>query len=209
MINKVRISSIHSLAMKPDRLIALIREAFADVEYPGDFALRGSNLGTEPCEVEEAFRGRCRWQDVPVRLLDEAPDGLSSALSFFSHDAFRFYMPAYLIADVNGALQRVDPTFHLCGDFEDKMISRKSNTWSFDRCNGFTPAQCWAIVCYLHYIQKRRRGMYRNAGMIRQSLKNYWLARADHPDPKPPSKPKRKKKPSRGRWEKDPEDLIK
>ena len=35
----------------------------------------------------------------PSTLIDRAPDGFGSALSFFSDEAFRFYLPAYLIAD--------------------------------------------------------------------------------------------------------------
>jgi len=37
-------------------------------------------------------------------FLDRSPGGLASALSMFSHEAFRFYLPAYLIADIDGKL---------------------------------------------------------------------------------------------------------
>lgn len=204
--------------MKPEKLIALIREAFADAAYPGDWNLRGSNLGTEPYDVEDAFRGRTRWQDVPVRLLDEAPNGLSSALCFFSHNAFRFYLPAYLIADVNAALRRVAVVFHLTHGLDDKMWRRRDNqsatscgSW-FDyaskRFSGFNPAQCRVIVNYLHFVAKRKESTSLDQRMIKESLKNYWLQRYERPDPEPASGTRRRKKRSRGRWEKDPEDYI-
>ncbi len=39
-------------------LKALIREAFADVEYPGDWCLRDSDEGEEPALVEREFTGK-------------------------------------------------------------------------------------------------------------------------------------------------------
>lgn len=44
-------------------------------------------------------------------------DAHYSALSFFSEAAFRFFFPAYLIADLRGELRTADPLFHLTGGF--------------------------------------------------------------------------------------------
>lgn len=90
--------SIDSLALR-------ISNAFHAVRYPGDGNLAGSSYGEEPAALEREFRGRTDWRELEARFLDQAPDGWGSALSFFSARAFRFYLPAYLLADLHGELE--------------------------------------------------------------------------------------------------------
>src|SRR6266436_2057798 len=90
----------------------VIREAFARVQYPGDWCLRGSNEGEEPFLLEEEFRGKTDWHALDGGFLDQAPAGFGTALCFFSDEAFHFYLPAYLIADMDGQLQKVDPAYY-------------------------------------------------------------------------------------------------
>ena len=80
----------------PQALKSQIREAFADVQYPGDWCLRGSDEGDEPYRVEAQFKGKTDWRKLDAHSLNTVPDGLASPLSFFSLEAFRFYLPAYL-----------------------------------------------------------------------------------------------------------------
>jgi hypothetical protein len=90
-----------------------IRSAFAQVEYPGDWCLKNSSEGTEPLLLEQEFKGKTQWETIAPEFLDRAPGGYASALSFFSDEAFHFYLPAYLIADLDGNLQFTNPVFHL------------------------------------------------------------------------------------------------
>ena len=48
--------------MDPDRVKALIIEAFATVERPGNWALVGSTEGDEPQRLEEEFRDKEDWR---------------------------------------------------------------------------------------------------------------------------------------------------
>lgn len=96
-----------------------IRQAFATIEYPGDHQLRGSDEGDEPFLVERAFKGKTDWRSLDFEFVDQAPEGLASALSFFSDETFHFYLPAYLIADIDGRLRRSDPVFHLTHGLRD------------------------------------------------------------------------------------------
>src|ERR1700733_15402360 len=93
---------------------AKIRRAFAGVEYPGDSCLRSNDPGEDPYMVEECFRGKTHWQKLDAGFIDHAPYGLGCALSFMSDEAFRFYLPAYLMADLDGKLEQVDPASNLC-----------------------------------------------------------------------------------------------
>lgn len=168
-----------------------IRTAFASVEYPGDTNLRNSNEGDEPFLLEAEFKGKDDWNTLTAEFIDLAPDGFASALSFFSADAFRFYLPAYLIADVDGKLQHADLSFHLTHGLtnasKDVCVNPKRYgelTW-FDyvseRFAGFTMLEAKVIVTYLEFkLEAALTELEREP--INQALKNYWEVRA-HPSP--------------------------
>lgn len=163
-----------------------ITAAFADVPFPGDGCLRGSNEGDEPYRLELEFKGKCDWQSLDPAFIDQAPDGYGSALSFFSDRAFRFYLPAYLIADIDGRLRHHDPVFHLTHGFTDRGERAPVNplrygqrTWFEAQCgkfSSFNNSQVAAIVAYLRL--KREMEPVGQEG-IDQALNNYWLRRAD------------------------------
>jgi hypothetical protein len=152
------------------------------VEYPGDWCLRGSNEGTEPFETEEAFAGKSDWRTLDAAFLDQDRE----ALSFFSDEAFRFYLPAYLLADLDGCLRDVDVVFHLCHGLQDDARRTWINprrygerTWFESACHKFATfdgPQLAAIIAYLRLKRERDEGW--NKGVIDQALQNYWLPRA-------------------------------
>jgi len=100
------------------QVIDLIREAFRGTSHPGDAFLVGSREGCEPSEVIAPFMGMTDWFQVVPEILDSN----SEALSFFSEGGFRFFLPAYLIADLEGRLQAADPLFHLTNGFFDSVV---------------------------------------------------------------------------------------
>jgi hypothetical protein len=106
-------------------LIDKIEQAFADVRYPGDKDLTDSTYGEEPAALVEDFTGKTIWQDIDVAFLNQAPSGWGSALAFFSARAFRFYLPAYLIADIRGELDGPDPVSRLCPSVTPLGASQK------------------------------------------------------------------------------------
>lgn len=174
-----------ALSKRADEVKARIRRAFANVEYPGDWCLRDSNEGEEPYRVEEAFKGKTDWTALDADFIDRAPDGFGTALSFFSDEAFHFYLPAYLIADIDGKLNRHDPAFHLTHGLDDKSRDEKINprrygerTW-FDfaryKFAMFSPDEAGAIVEYLRF--RRDTDDIARKG-IDQALASYWNDRA-------------------------------
>jgi uncharacterized protein DUF6714 len=177
----------------PDREMVknLVREAFASVEYPGDWALRDSVMGDEPYLVEQEFKGKTDWRALDAAFLDQAPAGFGSALSFFPDMAFRFYLPAYLIAELDGALKTADPLFHLCHGFEDDVMLTPINpkfygarTWidhARHRFSTFTIQQAAAVVAYLRHEQDADDRTYLDRHMIDRALTRYWIAHARGP----------------------------
>jgi hypothetical protein len=165
-----------------------ISRAFRSVEYPGDWCLRGSNEGDEPFLLEREFKGKNDWAALDPNFIDRAPDGLASALSFFSDEAFRFYLPAYLIADLAGQLQQTDVVFHLTQGLDMASRNERVNprrygqrTW-FDlashRFSVFDRDQAAAITAYL--LAKAGSDSLADFEKVRidEALQNYWYTRA-------------------------------
>jgi hypothetical protein len=170
---------------KADTVKAQIVAAFAHVEYPGDWCLRDSNEGDEPYLLEQEFKGKTDWRILDAEFIDQAPSGFGSALSFFSDEAFHFYLPAYLIADIDGLLERTNPSFHLCLGLDDESRNERINprrygerTWLDEakyKFSIFNDAEATAIVSYMTFIREHDEF---NQQLIDQALKNYWLERA-------------------------------
>lgn len=168
-----------------DALIEQIRQAFADVDYPGDDDLTDSTYGEEPAALKEEFRGKTDWRVLDAAFLDQAPDGWGTALSFFSDRALLFYLPAYLIADLRGELDHQDPAGRLClavtPQSEDQKIAKRygGGTLGEHARAGFSlfnAAQVQVIVAYLWWALDAYG--YEDL-TIRQALENYWMQRAE------------------------------
>ena len=165
-------------------LIEQIEQAFASGEYPGDNDLTSSSYGEEPDALKRAFAKKDNWQTLDFTFLDQAPEGWSSALSFFSDRAFVFYLPAYLIADIRGDLVHVSPESSLCYGVTPWDESRKiAKIWGGgtigermrQRFALFTPEQVAAIVAYLWW--KLEALASEDLDSITLALENYWLER--------------------------------
>lgn len=165
-----------------------VRAAFAQVEPPPHWCLVNSREGQEPFLLEQEFAGKDRWQALDAAFLDQAPGGFGSALSFFSDEAFHFYLPAYLIADLDDRLQRADPVFHLTHGLESGSAATAINprrygrrTWrdhALFKFAMFDAEECTAIAAYLEH--KRAHGDlvdFLNR-QIDEALEGYWRPRA-------------------------------
>ena len=164
-----------------------IERAFADVDYPGDWCLVNSLEGEEPALLEREFKGRDDWRVLDAAFLDQAPDGYGSALSFFSDEAFHFYLPAYLIADLAGQLEHADPLFHLTHGLDRSSRGKKINplrygerTWADYaryRFSMFNARECAAIAAYLRSRRDKGDLTSMETEIIDQALERYWDAR--------------------------------
>ncbi len=189
-------------ATMPDnrRVIDHIRTAFAETEHPGDAFLQGSRQGCEPGEVIAPFQGVRHWSEIDQAILD--PN--EAALSFFTEGGFRHFLPAFMIADLEGRLQTGDPVFHLTHGFAaDKTIEvpaggrmhRRSTgastlvnprlygamTWrdhALQRLAVFTREEAGAIVAYLEWARDRDpQGVQRDD--INAALDGFWRRRVE------------------------------
>ena len=182
-----------------EAVIEHIHKAFDPTPYPGDAYLLGSSEGCEPAEEAAPFKGQRDWGALDAELLDSR----YNALSFFSEAAFRFFLPAYLIADLLGKLKTADPLFHLTGGFHEISVRVPMRTRDFTRRTGgsvlvnprrygaitfgdyaryrlsvFTREEARAIVAYLHCRRDADVDGLHGAA-IDAALDSFWLERAE------------------------------
>ena len=180
-----------------EELVRHVRTAFSGGRYPGDAFLVGSRDGCEPYDVVSNFFGREEWWTLEPEFLDAHYD----ALSFFSEAGFRFFLPAYLISDLNDRLQTADPTFHLTHGFRMSEFDYQGVTRDFVRRTGgtvllnprrygamtwqdyarfrlsvFSREECAAIVAYLRHKRLRDPDSVQTPA-IDASLSLFWLER--------------------------------
>ena len=180
------------------RVIEHIRQAFHDTEHPGDPFLQGSHEGCEPGESISPFIGvtDCSQLD-PVVL-----DGSYDALSFFSEGGFRYFLPAYVIADLKDQLHTADLVFHLTNGFIDKVVKIPAGQRIYEKTIGksafinprrygamtwhdhvrcrlsvFTREEAQAIVAYLE-CKRDADSHGLNTEAIKAALDCFWRDRA-------------------------------
>lgn len=183
-------------------VIEAVRTAFGPVPYPGDPFLQGSFDGEEPYDEIRHFQGRTDWSVLEPAFLDAR----YCALSFFSEAGFRFFLPAYLVADLQDALRTADPAFHLIHGLADRGGAvehegrRITSTWgparllnprrygaltwgehARYRLSVFAREEAAAIVAYLRWRQGRaltEPGDAEAATAIERAVAGFWLGRA-------------------------------
>jgi hypothetical protein len=179
-------------------IIKEIHEAFGNNIYPGDDFLQGSFEGCEPFDEVGPFKGKTDWRTVDPEFLDSH----GTALSFFSEAGFRFFLPAYLVADLQGRLSTADPLFHLTHGFSDSSVEVPTKTqvltskfgksallnprrygaitW-YDharyRLSVFTKEEAKAIVAYLRYKRDSDSSAL-DQERIDESLHFFWMERS-------------------------------
>jgi hypothetical protein len=184
--------------MLEETVIEQIQSAFGANPYPGDRFLQGSLEGCEPFEEVGAFVGKTDWTQLNAAMLDQH----YCALGFFSEAGFRFFLPAYLIADLRGQLQTADPVFHLTHGFvstsidvpvASKMFRRSTGgevllnprrygamTWADyarQRLSVFPREEAQAIVVYLRWRRERNDSDF-DRPQIDAALDKFWAHRA-------------------------------
>lgn len=175
--------------MNKEDLKSKIREAFAAGVYPGDWCLKGSTEGDAPFLLEKAFKGKTDWRVLPPELLDLDLGGWGTALGFFSDEAFRFYLPAYLVADIDGKLESSDVADYLANGLAGATKSAPINPkrygkrtwWDYKgfRFSVFNKEQCSAIAEYLRFKSDLSQFPEANKTAIEQSLESYWEPRSN------------------------------
>lgn len=126
-----------------------IEAAFAGVQRPDDTNVVYDDTGghLECNEVAAAFRGK-HWKQVPLEVLRDHYSGLF----FFTPEAYRFYLPAYLCA----VLLHYEDGDMIPGSIVFSLIppSHAGDVQNYrQRMDGFTSPQRNAIKSFLEFLQ--------------------------------------------------------
>lgn len=181
-----------------DEVIKIVHGAFDPADHPGDRWVQGSFEGCEPYEEAEAFKGLHDWRTLEPAFLDQH----YTALSFFSEGGFRYYIPAYIVADIREQLQTADPIFHLTHGFVDFDATMELAGERFVRSSGrsqlinplrygamtfldharqrlsvFCREEAAAILAYLELALATPAHEYSHDA-IRRAMSDFWQARA-------------------------------
>jgi len=113
-------------------VIEMVHAAFDANDHPGDRWLQGSFDGCEPYDEIGAFKGLHDWRTLDPAFLDLH----YTALSFFSEAGIRYYIPAFIVADLRHQLQTADPIFHLTHGFTDISTTIDVGGQPFERPSG-------------------------------------------------------------------------
>lgn len=180
-------------------VIKQIQDAFGSNVYPGDDFLQGSFEGSEAFDEIAPFKGRDDWTSIEPKLLDAH----HAATSFFSEAGLRFFLPAYLIADLQGELESADPLFIVVHGFSELSIRHETKSGVFVRKSGkssfvnpqryggmtfydyarwrlsvFTREEAAAIVAYLRF-KRASDPLQLQTKQIDAALDLFWLERAE------------------------------
>jgi hypothetical protein len=129
----------------------LISSAWSHQIEPMGRTVSRSAMDEENHALVREFGEVSDWRDVPAAVLDQAPAGLASALSFFSDEAIQYFIAGYLVADLEGELHQVEPLFALVHGFDGATYGKtaEADPASEQRWRGLSPEQVKAIVSYL------------------------------------------------------------
>ena len=176
-----------------EEVIAAIEAGFARTTRPSAPFIQGSSEGCEPGEAVAPFLDLADWRGIPSPVLD----GHHEALSFFSEGGFRFFLPAYLVADARQELMTADPVFHLTHGFHsisvplpDRVVTTGAAsllnprrygaiTWEDTarfRLSVFTREEAAGIVVYLTW-RRDQDTLGISAPAIESALNRFWLER--------------------------------
>ena len=182
---------------KPDQegVAQLVVSAFENNPYPGDAFLLGSCQGCEPFDEVLPFQGKANWKELSAQFLDER----AGALHFFSEAGLRFFLPAFLIADLRDELKYAEPVFTLTSGFSEVQVEVAKGDRKFliksgrsqlvnprlygastffdyarHRLSIFTREEAKAIVAYLEYKQDREDF---EPERIEKALSDFWRER--------------------------------
>jgi hypothetical protein len=146
------------LGRQTAKVIAIIRQAFAETVYPSGVKLTNCSWNCDECaEISREFDGKAWSSLTDVKFLRHYSD----ALSLLQPEAFRYYLPAYMVGGLRDpATADVIPgsiEFHLTppetkgADAEDwfAKFGQTKMDYFLSRVSGFSSGQKQAILAYL------------------------------------------------------------
>lgn len=151
--------------------------AFGSAPYPGDqgivstLIISGQEVeDPERKEIAEAFRG-VHWNAVSHETLMRNRD----SLSFFTPAGLRFFLPAYLMAALDGVgdIRGFVVDFLRCP--EGSLHEGQLRAHFLEQMSSLSPSQGNAVKLFLEYLKDSTHDAL-SRGDITAALERYWSA---------------------------------
>jgi hypothetical protein len=158
------VASLADASKAKQQIKETIENAFTNTSYPGDGNLTVHKRGFDCDDCDELaadFKGRV-WSEVPLVVVQWHYE----EISLFSPEAYRYYLPAYMLASLDPADSepaRSIPNSVLYSLSKPKTSSKSDlTTWFYRRVCGFTAEQQSAIKAFLVYLLDNHDGYVRD-----------------------------------------------
>ncbi len=150
-------------------LVETIKAAFKDTPAPKRKEMCTERLGDEASEYAMEFFGQ-DWRRLHPEFLDRE----NACLSFFPAQAFRYFLPAYLVYDLTDPLSsQADPAWHLTSYLAGENVKPEMKAYMLKKLSKFNVQERDAITAYLEY--KAAREPFEPA-VIKEAIRLYWKA---------------------------------
>jgi hypothetical protein len=135
-----------------EQLRATITSAFAAAPHPGDAALVTGDTSYDPeyRAVAHAFSGK-HWCELSRAFIREHRD----ALPLLGSAAFRFFLPAYLLACLEDETDLDTAPLNVVSSLSPPEPGNTSARAFSERAEAFTVAEARAIAAYLQLARDR------------------------------------------------------
>jgi len=151
---------------RTETIITDLDRAFGELKRPKDTELLHvdcfDNSDIKP------FYGEKHWREIP----DEMIESQNGALCFFSPQAFRFFLPAYmrycLRNYVDSQSFSVDATIYALNPHGSGQKDFMESKWGL-----FSSDQLGVVVSFLKFMSEQEE--YVDADAAKSALANYWL----------------------------------
>ncbi len=155
--------------MTKEKLIKEIKESFSSSKYPGDDNItlpspyKKQYPDYEGNQIEKFFKGK-KWDEISRDILASE----NSAPGFFTKEAWRYYLPAYMILIIED-IKKADILAEIVVNYLTIPDNEKTN----EKVSGFSNAQNKCILHVLEYLNEKHQGRYPFQEPV-VAIERYW-----------------------------------
>lgn len=149
------------------QLVQQIEDAFSDVEYPGDERIVITTEYFDNLKVLLDFKGK-HWKEITTEMILQHRFDLSR----FTPEAFRFYLPAYLISSLI-AEDRGEIIIHVVWNLDPQEEQGNFRDEFLARVEGLSSKQKTAIKAFINFFVERQTHLLPDDKRMQQFWEDY------------------------------------
>jgi hypothetical protein len=150
-----------------EQLVKQIEDAFSDVEYPGDEKIVITTEYFDNLKLLLDFKGK-HWKEINTEMILQHRFDLSR----LTPEAFRFYLPAYLIASLRGE-DRGEIIPHVIWNLDPQESEGNFRNEFLARVKGLSSKQIAAIKAFIKFFVERQTHLMSDDKRMQQFWDHY------------------------------------